>query len=153
MMDPIDLKIDAENAEHKRIAIRMLSETQRLISTLSRGCHRLKISLIQYRASRSELQNNWYWGQFVTPFANYLRVNKPHFTNEMAHEALRRMFLEESICDESTGKIYTYVKSTTQLSTTEFSEYLDKCGAVLLLDCGIHVPDPSAYRETKCRLK
>jgi hypothetical protein len=146
-MDPINLKIDATNADQKRYAIRVLSEAQRLISTLKNGFHRLEVSLIRFHPRRSELQNNWYWGSFVTPFGSYLRVNNPKFTNEMAHEVLRKMFLEESIFNERTGKVYTYVKSTTNLTTVEFCEYLEKCGAMLMTECGISVPDPSVYRK------
>ena len=65
----------------------------------------------------------------------------------MAHEVLKKMFLEESVCDETTGQVYTYIRSTTTLNTKEFNEYLDQVAAMLATDCGFTVADPDIYRE------
>jgi hypothetical protein len=146
-MDDIDIQIDATNADQKREAMRVLSEAQRFISMQSKGFYRLEVSVSRYRPRRTDRQNRYYWPAFVKPFGNYLRAAKPYFTDEMAHEVLKRMFLEHSFCDEHTGQVFSFVRSTTTLNTAEFNEYLDKCAAMLATDCNIHVPPPSVYRE------
>jgi hypothetical protein len=76
-----------------------------------------------------------------------LRSDKPHFTDEMAHDVLRRMFLEVSDCSRHSGLVLTYARSTTELSTVEFNEYLDKVAALLATECGFPVADPKVYHE------
>lgn len=112
---------------------------------LNKGFHRIEI--VAYRARRSDRQNRYYWPCFVQPFGDYLREAKPQFTDEMAHEVLKRMFLEVSECDHRTGVVYSYVRSSADLSTVEFNEYLDKVAAMLATDCGFSVADPAVYHE------
>lgn len=104
-----------------------------------------RVTIIPWRERRSDRQNRYYWPAIVVPFGDYLRQSKPHFTDEMAHEVLKRLFLETTIIDEITGQPFTYVRSTTELDTAEFSEYVDQCAAMLATDCGLRIRAPGEY--------
>lgn len=106
-----------------------------------------RITIVDDRKRRSDRQNRYYWPCFVQPFGNYLRESKPAFTDEMAHEVFKKMFLEQSVCDDSTGQVFTYVGSTTELNTIQFNEYLDAIADFLATECGFRPADPSVYRE------
>ncbi len=130
--------LDMDNPREKQMALDLLRGLT--------GIHRLEIC--KHRPRRSDRQNRYYWPCFVKPFGDYLREHgNKHFNDEMAHEVLKRMFLEASAINDETGEAYTYVRSTTDLNTSEFNEYLDKCASFLAIDCGFIVADPSDYHE------
>lgn len=134
-----ELRIDTNNAKE----FSFLMEVVRGLF----GKGRKRVNIVDDRPRRSDRQNRWYWPCFVKPFGDYLRASKPEFTDEMAHEVLKKMFLEASVVDEKTGLVFTYVRSTTELTTTEFNKYLDQVAAMLATDCGFIVPEPDVYRE------
>jgi hypothetical protein len=109
------------------------------------GPHR--IEWCQYRRRRTDRQNRYYWPCFVQVFGDYLRGHGNEFTDEMAHGVLREMFLRVSLLDVHTGEVFSYTKSTTELNTVEFNEYLDKCAAFLTRDCHCRIPEPDVYHE------
>lgn len=108
------------------------------------GMHR--ITLTAYRPRRSDRQNRYYWPCFVQPFADYLRAQGDAYTDEQAHEIFKSRFLPTTTIDKNTGELLERVRSTTELDTVEFNEYLDRVG-VWLAGFGIIVPEPTLYRE------
>lgn len=78
---------------------------------------RVELIVREYKAKRSEAQNRLYWGTYIPAIAEYCG-----YTHDEAHEALRQMFLKVE-----TGKFPT-VRSTSSLSTAEFTDYLDRIG-------------------------
>jgi uracil phosphoribosyltransferase len=65
----------------------------------------------------------------------------------MAHAVLKEMFLKTTVIDQQTGRELTYIRSSTDLNTVEFNEYLDRIAEFLATECGFVVPEPDAYRE------
>lgn len=132
-----DMIIDMSNPAEKRS---ILERVRGLVGMW-------RIEICKYRKRRTDRQNRYYWPCFVQPFGDYLRGQGHEFTDQMAHAVLKEMFLKRSVMDQNTGELYEYTMSTTELSTVEFNEYLDKCAAFFAMDCGIIVPEPNVYRE------
>lgn len=110
-----------------------------------RGKQRVEIA--QYRTRRSDRQNRFYWPCFVQPFANFLREQGEAVSELDAHEILKSRYLRKGIVDEKTGEVMEWTRSTTELTTSEFNEYLDKCAAWLADMFGFVFPDSSEYHE------
>lgn len=126
-----------DNVTDKRLVLRR-------IGTLS-GLWR--IELVRYRARRTDAQNRYYFGVLVTAFADYLSEQDYEITTrEHAHELIKGKFLIVDVVHPTTGEsIGRRVRSTTELSVEEFSEYIDRCRAWLLDFFGIIVPDPEPF--------
>jgi len=92
----------------------------------------IELTVGSVKKSRSNNQNRYYWGVVVTMLSD----ETGYSTDEM-HDALRMLFLQDR-----TKKIPT-IKSTTDLSTVEFEDYLAKIRqwAAETLNCVI--PDPN----------
>lgn len=82
---------------------------------------------------RSNPQNRWYWSCVVKIPADHFG----YYPDEM-HEAFKIMFLKK----HEEGKPET-VKSTTSLSVSEFSEYVERCRQ-WCAEQGIVIPDPNS---------
>lgn len=83
------------------------------------------------KKNRTLSQNNWYWSCVVGIAAEHFGYEP----DEM-HEAYKFMFLRK----HTEGKPET-VKSTTSLSTVEFSSYVEKCRQ-FCAENSIVIPDP-----------
>jgi hypothetical protein len=112
-----------------------------------------RLELTQYRPRRTDRQNRYYWPAFVAPFGNFLRgcdleVAGSLITDLKAHEILKFKFLRETAFHPLTGELIgDLTRSSTGLSIPEFNDYLDRCGAYLLTEFDIEVPQPRVYRE------
>jgi len=87
--------------------------------------------LEKHRNRRSLNQNAYYWG-VVIPMTG----DKYGYLNKEMHEVWKYQFLQVS-----DGK-FTRVKSTTELDTMQFMEYVDKIKALAATD-GLYIPDPN----------
>jgi len=110
-----------------------------------KGMHRIEIC--KYRPRRTDRQNRYYWPCFVKKFAEYLIAegNELSDPEEFAHGVFRERFLTVWIDDPTLGRL-SRVRSTTELNTVEFNEFLDHCAA-MLADVGITVDEPGVYHE------
>lgn len=93
---------------------------------------------------RSNEQNKYYWGVVIPAFM----VAASDSTGEewapsQVHETLKAAFLFEEIAHFETGQIIRKVKSTSDLSTVEFNEYIDKCRNFVFEWFGAYVPEPN----------
>ena len=90
------------------------------------------------RKARSLSQNDWYWAAIVPELADewgYEVDDKSEI--EKAHESLKFQFLR--VTDENGRE---RVRSTTELSTKEFSEYCERCRRYAAIEYGRNIPDP-----------
>ena len=90
-----------------------------------RGRHRVEIA--RYRKRRSDQQNRRYWGAIIRAFGDFLRENGESITDLQAHELMKHKFLRRTWVDTKTGEAHDYTRSTAELNTAEFTEYMDDC--------------------------
>jgi hypothetical protein len=103
-----------------------------LLGSIRNLSGRHRVSVVKYRARRSDAQNRLYWGQVVSTFADFLRGQGEQYTDEQAHEILRAKFLRVSCINKDTGEVFgERTRSTTELTTAEFSKYIEDCVAWL----------------------
>jgi hypothetical protein len=123
-------------------------EQRNLLNTIRAMRGTIRVSFCQHRPRRSDRQNKFYWPCFVQPFAEFLREQGEILTDEEAHELLKAKFLRRTVVDRRTGQpVGVAIRSTTDLNTAEFNEYLDRCAYWLADMFGIVVPEPDTYRE------
>lgn len=83
---------------------------------------------------RSNKQNNHYWGVVVPAFHKIFRSAHCNYTEEQAHEVLKTKFLYD--CDP-----FPRIKSTTELSTQEFIDYIIQIQEWAASDFEVYIPD------------
>lgn len=103
----------------------------------------------KYRKSRSNKQNAYYWAcviPYVMDGLVEMGLEKSLLSSENVHEMLKARFLKEDF-GNADGEFVTLTKSTTDLSTTEFMDYIadvQKWAAEFL---NIQIPDPGDQAE------
>jgi hypothetical protein len=92
---------------------------------------------------RSLAQNKYYWSVVVPTFRTLWNEVLGGITKEMAHDMLRANFLPLEIPSPKTGEVVRISKSTTELSTKEFGEYIQACRHYYLMETGEELAEPS----------
>ena len=92
----------------------------------------VEVIIRRARAQRSLSQNSYYWGVVIPLLAEYCGYDEP---DEM-HDALKQRFLSAPI-----EHGLTRIRSTSHLTTTEFTDYIEKCRK-LAAELGVYIPDP-----------
>jgi hypothetical protein len=103
------------------------------------------ITIEKKKRKRSNPQNNFYWGivlpMMQTGFYNNLGE---HVGIQEAHEFLKGRFLFREVVNQELGEVIKLSKSTTELSTIEWEEYMDQIRAFGLEFLGITIPYPDS---------
>lgn len=110
--------IDGSLRLHKR------SEFDSLIKDF-KGCDVL-ITVSKKYEKRSINQNAYYFGVVVTEIRDRLNELGHSVTLDLTHEMLKARFNSQESFNESTGEVFNFPKSTTEMNTEEFCEYIDK---------------------------
>ena len=109
----------------------------------------VEITIQRKRKKRSLPQNSYYWGVIVKIIRNELYELGSIYTHKQVHGILKEMFLkvDEPIGDD--GLFISRVKSSKELSTSEFMDYTAQVirWAAEFLNCVI--PDPGQQIEIK----
>ena len=114
----------------------------------------IEIVVDRYREKRSNAQNRWYWGVAVPLVQLQLRDIGHQFGKEQTHEFIKyevaqkdaSVIVEETVI-ESTGEIIHRIKSTTELSTFEFSQFKDVLQQWAAEAMDLVIPDPNEQVE------
>lgn len=93
----------------------------------------VEVTIQRLRKRRSLNQNSYMWGVVYA-----LMAEAAGYTPEEMHDALKIKFL--SVHGETA---LPTVRSTTDLTTTEFEEYLSQCRQLAAEIYGIYVPEPN----------
>ncbi|HMU69193.1 MAG TPA: hypothetical protein PKC38_04260 [Chitinophagales bacterium] len=101
----------------------------------------IEITVRRKKKHRSVQQNRYYW-LVVTMLSDYTG-----FTKDEMHAILRSKFLRAEKVNEDTGVVYEYVKSTTELTTVEYEEYLDDVRRFAAQEFNMNVPMPNEQIE------
>lgn len=98
----------------------------------------IELMVRKRRKKRSKSQNSYLWGKVYSIIAEHSGYDNP----EEVHEAMKRMFLtvhRDNLPDT--------VCSTTDLSTAEFSEYVDSIKRWASNFLGVYIPDAGEIWE------
>jgi hypothetical protein len=96
-----------------------------------------ELNLSEWKKKRTEDSNRYYFGVVVKMIAEEMGETK-----DEAHAFLTTMFLKDYKTVKE--KQYVIVRSTTSLSTKEFSKYSEECKQWASMELGIFIPD--AYK-------
>jgi hypothetical protein len=110
--------IDGSLRLHKR------SEFDSLMKDF-KGCDVL-ITVSKKYKKRSINQNAYYFGVVVTEIRDRLNELGHNVTLDLTHEMLKARFNSQESFNEATGEVFNFPKSTTEMNTEEFCEYIDK---------------------------
>ena len=124
----MDIVVDFDNQESKQNLYKVLK--------LKKGVHLVKI--VRKSKKRSVDQNAYYWGVVLMYIGSEIG-----YTKEESHEAMGRIFLSYEKANAKTGEIERFVRSTTELSTVEFEEYLEKIRQYCIQELDILIPLPN----------
>ncbi len=104
---------------------------------------RLKITVAKYKRQRSHQQNSYYWGVIVAHVHDMFLEYGNDLTKDDIHSFLKsevgKLFKE---IEGPGGEIHTIVRSSTELSTTEWEDYTEKCRA-WAAGVGLQIPLPN----------
>lgn len=88
----------------------------------------IEVSFSQKKKPRSNPQNAYYWGVVIDLICQAMNEAGDLVKPQEVHEFLKHRFLKIQKIDIETGELlYEYSRSTTDLSTFEFSEYVERC--------------------------
>lgn len=96
---------------------------------------------------RSLCQNSFYWGVVVPMVRAGLLDTGYKLSLEQTHDLLKMMFLEKEIVNEKTGEILKSIKSTTELTTTDFMVFIDDVQRWASEYLSIVIPSPGEQIE------
>lgn len=126
-------KVNAETGEWDGLPkTKFRKEVARLF-----GGQSIEIIIHQKRKHRSVQQNRYYW-LIVTMLSD-----QTGYTKEETHAILKSKFLRTEKVNENSGAIYEYVKSTAELSTTEYMDYLESVRQFAAEEFDIQLPEPN----------
>lgn len=128
----------------QRIDLSTIDNKRRLIAQIGTLTGIYEVEICPRRNMRSNAQNAWYWSCIAPALAEYLSAQDYEITTaEEAHEFLRARFLAVTVANKQTGvAIGRRVRSTTELTTEQFSDYCERCRTWMADFFGIIVEDP-----------
>ena len=102
----------------------------------------VRLRLERIYNKRSLPQNAYYWGVVVYEFCRgFYETTGEGLTTDHAHDILKHKFLFREVMHPNLeGKYIQIPGSTTNLDTSEFETYLERCRAFILEWFGISVP-------------
>jgi len=92
------------------------------------------VTVSKYTKTRSNDQNRYMWGVVYRYISESTGM-----TPEESHDAMRMLFLRVS----GDGRSPDTIKSTTELSTVQFEEYIESVKQFAAEKLGTYIPDPN----------
>tara|TARA_R110000868_G_scaffold350640_1_gene611890 strand:+ start:330 stop:776 length:447 start_codon:yes stop_codon:yes gene_type:complete len=104
----------------------------------------ITITVAKKKKKRSNPQNSFYWGVVVPIVKDGLKGNGILANTEQTHELLKNRFLKIDLANEDTGEVlFQSVKSTSELTTSQFMEYLAEIQQFSAEFLGVQIPEPN----------
>ena len=102
------------------------------------------ITIEKLSKKRSNNQNRYYHGVVIPIVKNCLKEAGYTMNNDEVHELLKLKFLREVLfINENTGDVTERVKSTTELSTSAFMDYVSEIRMFTLEYFNTDIPEPN----------
>jgi hypothetical protein len=102
------------------------------------------IKIEKAKKKRSTQQNRFYYGVIIPIVQNCLKEAGHIMTNESTHDLIKLKFLKEALfVNEETGEVIERIKSTTELSTSQFMDLLAEINNFTFEYFGVSLPSPN----------
>lgn len=105
----------------------------------------VRISVERLTATRSHLQNRWYWGVIVDLLSQHTG-----YTADEMHDVLKAKFIPKRIAvADGNGRVrgeFVIGGSTARLDKIEFGEYCEHIREWAADELGVVIPDPDTGR-------
>lgn len=102
------------------------------------------IKIEKAKKKRSTQQNRFYYGVIIPIVQNCLKEAGHVMTNESTHDLIKLKFLKETLfVNETTGEVIERIKSTTELSTSQFMDLLAEINNFTFEYFGVSLPSPN----------
>jgi hypothetical protein len=102
------------------------------------------LTIQKAKKRRSNPQNSFYHGVVIPIMQQCLKDAGYLMTNESVHDMLKLRFLKESILvNEESGEYIERIKSTTELTTTQFAEYILDIQKFAVEYFNVQIPNPN----------
>ena len=83
-----------------------------------------QITVEKKKKSRSLNQNSYYWGVVIPSVRAGLHDLGMKLSRQEVHELLKLKFLKKEIINEKTGEVFEYIGGSSELTTTEFMDFI-----------------------------
>jgi len=109
-------------------------------------CPNCKFSFSHTTKNRSNPENRYYWGVIVELLSQELGYER-----EEMHEILKAIFLKEKTFLKTKAGVeeVAFARSTSELNTAEFEDYLRRIRVFASTELGIFVPLPNEAIDEK----
>jgi len=101
------------------------------------------VTIEKSKKKRSNPQNSFWHGVVVVIIQNCLKDAGHVMTKEQTHELLKLRFLKETILANDNGEYIERIKSTTELSTSEFMELIMEVQKFAIEYFNTEIPNPN----------
>ena len=102
------------------------------------------IKIEKFKKKRSTQQNRFYYGVIIPIVQNCLKEAGHIMTSESTHDLIKLKFLKETLfVNENTGEVIERIKSTTELSTSQFMDLLAEINNFTFEYFGVSLPSPN----------
>jgi hypothetical protein len=102
------------------------------------------IKIEKAKKKRSTQQNRFYYGVIIPIVQNCLKDAGHILTSESTHDLIKLKFLKEALfVNEETGEVIERIKSTTELSTSQFMDLLAEINNFTFEYFGVSLPSPN----------
>lgn len=102
------------------------------------------IKIDKFKKKRITQQNRFYYGVIIPIVQNCLKEAGHIMTNESTHDLIKLKFLKETLfVNETTGEVIERIKSTTELTTSQFMDLLAEINNFTFEYFGVSLPSPN----------
>ena len=103
----------------------------------------VEIEVSKKKSRRSLPQNSYYWSAVIPIIRQAFRELGHQLDNEETHEFLKHQFLKESIITEDGEYLGERIKSSTELTKSEFMDYIAEIQQFAAEKLSVYIPDPN----------
>jgi hypothetical protein len=114
---------------------------------LQSGWTEFEVTIEKKKKKRSIQVNRYYWGVVVSSVRDAFRELGNEVDSELTHEFLKGRFHYTEFIDTKTGECIKLPKTTTEMSNSEFSEYIERIKVFASEVLNIYIPDAGEQTE------
>lgn len=105
---------------------------------------RVEVIIKRLRSTRSSQQNRFYWGVVINVMRQAFKDIGYLLNTEETHTILKDKFMPYTDIVTPDGEVISRkYKSTTELTKTEFGEYIDKISQFAAESLNVNIPQPN----------